>query len=440
MNFFTSGFDAMATFLSKSKYLSIKEKTFNAWLIGGFFTAVAGMAIFNFIVNPFNVFPIKPIAGYTDVHFIENVRIYKNFLIKNRSIDGLMLGSSRIEESMNPLPAAWPGMQVYNMAMPGASLHEMLRNLQHANAVTPLKQGLIGLDFFMFSAFMGTVEDYSEDYFAVDPAGNKKSDIYVLRTYANLLFSADVLEKSRSTIKDSKKYSAPSHEDSGITALAPHYAVVKDNDAIYKLFDSFEKNYFRKNGFWLNGPNATYTTVKNAEGESTYDDYRALLDYIYRNNLDIRFVISPIHGHMLLGLDGIGLWPTFTEWKKQLTLINEQVAASYRQPPKPVWDFALVNDMTTEWLPEDSRLPAPKNGMQWFWDPAHPKPAFGDLMQQHIFMDGVEDVGKILHSSSIENHLQQQTIALDDYKEKNPATREAIKKRLEALNTWRWIK
>jgi hypothetical protein len=142
--------------------LSIKERTFNYLLIGLFFLSVSCMATVNFLVNPFGVFPVKPVAGYTDVRFIENVRIYKNFLIKNRSIDGLMLGSSRIEESMNPLPAAWPGMQVYNMAMPGASLQEMLRNLQHANAVTPLKQGMIGLDFFMFSAFAGSVSDFSK--------------------------------------------------------------------------------------------------------------------------------------------------------------------------------------------------------------------------------------------------------------------------------------
>ncbi|HSC74895.1 MAG TPA: hypothetical protein VLB90_01505 [Pseudomonadales bacterium] len=419
---------------------TIKEKTFNRCLIGCFFTVVVGMAVFNFIVNPFGVFPAKPIPGYTDVHFIENVRIYKNFLIKNRAIDGLMLGSSRIEESMNPLPAAWPNMQVYNMAMPGASLHEILRNLQHANAVTPLKQGLIGLDFFMFSAFMGSVSDYSEDYFSVDASGNKKPDSYVLRTYANLLFSADALEKSRDTINDSKKHAAPSHDDNGMVAIAAHNAAAKDNAAIYKVFDAFENNYFRKNSFWLNGPDSTYTTIKNAAGESTYDDLRAMLDYIYRNNLDIRFVISPIHVHMLLGLDGIGLWPAFCDWKKQLAKINEEVAATYHQPPKPIWDFAIVNDMTTELLPADPRLPAPKNGLQWFWDPAHAKPAFGDLVQQHVFISGTEDIGTILRSNTIDNHLQQQTAALNDYKEKDPVTRDAIQKRLESLNTWHWIK
>lgn len=420
-------------------YFSIKERTFNAWLTGVFFTAVIGMAGFNFVVNPFSIFPVTPIPGYTDVHFIENVRIYKNFLLKKRSIDGLMLGSSRIEESMNPMPAAWPGMQVYNMAMPGASLHEILRSLQHANTITPLKQGLIGLDFFMFSAFMEPVSDFSEDYFSVDAAGNKKPDTYVLRTYANLLFSADVLEKSRNTIQDSQKRAAPSHDDNGMVAVAAHNAAAKDNAAIYKVFDAFENNYFRKGGFWLNGPNSTYTTTRNTAGESTYDDLRALLDYIYRNNLDIRFVISPLHVHMLLGMDGIGLWPAFSDWKKQLAKINEEVAATYQQPPKAIWDFAVINAMTTEWLPEDPRLTTPKNGLQWFWDPAHAKPAFGDLMQQRVFISGIEDIGTRLRSNTVEEHLQQQTAALNNYKSNDTVTRDSIKKRLESLNTWQWI-
>jgi hypothetical protein len=420
--------------------IAMKEKTFSLCLVALFIITVSGMAIFNFIINPFAVFPAKPIAGYSDVHFIENVRIYKNFWIKNHPSDGVMLGSSRIEESMIPLAAAWPDMNAYNMAMPGASLHETLRTLQHAHNVTPLKQVLVGLDFFMFSAYMDSVGDFSEENFSIDEHGNKKHGIYVLRTYANLLFSTDAFEKSLATLKDSKKRAAPSHESNGSVSIAAHNAAVKDNAAIYKVFDSFENNYFRKNGFWLNGPNSTYTTVRNASGESTYDDYRALLDYIYRNNINVRFVISPLHVRMLLGLDGIGLWPAFTDWKQQLVKINEDVAAAYQQTPKAIWDFAVVNDMTTELLPEDPRLPARKNGLQWFWDPAHAKPAFGTLMQERIFISQREDIGTKLRTDSVEVHIQQQTAALAAYKQVDPITATAIRKRLESLHTWQWIK
>lgn len=417
---------------------TLKEKTFNLCFIGLFLVVVLGMAAFNYSVNAFGVFSMKPITGYNDVRFIENARIYKTFLLKQRRVDGLLLGSSRIEESMRPLPAAWPNLQTYNMAMPGASIHEILRNLQHANTITPLKQVLIGLDFFMFSAFMEPVGDFSENYFAVDESGKRKSNLYVLRTYANILLSSDALEKSLSTIKDSKKQITPSHEDSGMTSIAAHMAAVKDNAALYKVFDSFEKTYFRKNGFWLNGPNATFTT-EGKDGHSTYDDYRALLDYVYRNNIPVSFVIPPLHEYMLFGLDGIGLWPTYSQWKREITRINEQVAAQYQQTPRPLWDFAVVNDMTREWLPEDPRLTTPKNGMHWFWDPAHAKPAFGDEIQQRVFISGKQDIGALLTSNTIEQHLQQQTAALAQAQQEDTAIREHIKQKLQSLNVWQHI-
>jgi hypothetical protein len=417
---------------------SIQEKTFNIYFVSLFLIVVFGMAAFNYSVNAFGVFPMKTIAGYNDVRFVENARIYKTFLVKNRHIDGLLLGSSRIEESMRPLPAAWPNMQPYNMAMPGASIHELLRNLQHANAITPLKQVLIGVDFFMFSAFMEPVSDFSENYFAVDEAGKRKSSLYVLRTYANILLSADALEKSVSTIKDSEKHITPSHEDNGMTSIAAHMAAVKDNAALYKVFDSFEKTYFRKNGFWLNGPNATFTTA-GKDGHSTYDDFRALLDYVYRNNISASFVIPPLHEYMLFGLDGIGLWPTYLQWKRDITAINEQVAAQYQQAPRPLWDFAVVNAMTREWLPEDPRLTAPKNGMHWFWDPAHARPAFGDEIQQRVFISKQQDIGTVLTQRNIEQHLQQQTAALAQAKQEDATIREHIKQKLQSLHVWQHI-
>lgn len=420
----------------------LQDKTFNRWLVGLFLAAVAAIAAFNLVINPFAVFPVARIAGISDVHNMTNARLYKTFLLRQREVDGLLLGSSRVEESMYPLAAAWPGMTVYNMAMPGCSLHEMLRNLQHAHALTPLKQVMIGLDFFMFSAYQEVASDFSEDNFAVEADGTPKPPTYVLRTWANILFSADGLEKSRDTLKASRKRAMPTHEDNGMTYIPLHESVVHDNAAIYRIFDSFENNYFRKNSFWLNGPNSTYTTVKNvATGATTYDNLRALLDYIYANNINAHFVISPIHVRMLLGLDGIGLWPAFSDWKLQLTRINEEVAARHGQPPRPLWDFTLVNDHTTEWLPEDPRLPQPKKGLAWFWDPAHPKPSFGNLVQEKVFITHQEDaIGVRLHSNTVQAHLQQQRAALDAYKEQDPLTRDAIRQRLESLNTWQWIK
>lgn len=417
---------------------AIKEKTFNFFVAGVFIFTVLGVALFNYSVNAYGAFEMKVIPGYNDARFIQNTRIYKTFLIRQRHADGLMLGSSRIEGGIQPLPAAWQSLEAYNMGMSGASLHEMLRNLQHANTITPLKQVLIGLDFFMFSAFKEPIGDFSENYFVVDKDGQPQSKLHVVRTYTNLLLSADALKKSRSTVKDSKKHSVSSHEENGVTAIPARVAAVHDNALLYRVFDSFGRNYFRKNGFWLNGPDATFVSV-DGNGHSPYDDYRELLDYIYRNHIKTSFMIPPVHEYLLFGLDGIGLWPAYTHWKKEITIINEQMAAQYNQPPLPLWDFALVNDITREWLPEDPRLTTPKKGMHWFWDPAHATTTFGDEMQKRIFISGEEDIGKKLVSATVDQHLQQQTAALHQAQKEDAAVWETIKKKLQSLNVWQHI-
>lgn len=61
--------------------------------------------------------------------------------------------------------------------------------------------------------------------------------------------------------------------------------------------------------------------------------------------------------------------------------------------------------------------------MQWFWDPAHPKPALGDLVQERVFISLTEDIGKIL-ARSVDSHVQQQTAALHDYMKNDIKNRE----------------
>ena len=85
-----------------------------------------------------------------------------------------------------------------------------------------------------------------------------------------------------------------------------------------------------------------------------------------------------------------------------------------------------IDTLTREWLPEDPRLTAPKNGMHWFWDPAHVKPSFGDEMQQRVFVTQQQDIGTMLTQQNIAQHLQQQTAALTQAKQEDAAVREQL--------------
>ena len=416
----------------------MNELQFSRRLLALCLAFVAGMAVFNVTVDPFAVFNAPVITGFNDVKQTDRVRLYKTFHISNHPTDGLLLGSSRIEEGMVPLPAAWPGMTPYNMAMPGATVHEMLRNLQHAQHHMPLKRLLVGLDFFMFSAFQEVPGDFSENFFAVDEHGTPKSPYRVVRNWANVLFSADALQNSITAVKRSRQHNLPPHTPQGTVNPAVHARAVSDRAAVRAMFDAFEKNYFRKGGFWLNGPNASYST-RDASGHSSLQDLEALLDYIYRHNLDARLVISPLHVRMLIGMHGIGLWPLFLDWKRELVTINERLAARYQRPPLPLWDFTLVNDHTTEWLPDDPRLPAPADSMHWFWDPAHFKPAFGDLIQQTVFLDDPSAVGMRLQQRTLDADLAAQQQALENHMATDALTRDAILQKLQTLKTYQHI-
>lgn len=421
-------------------FFNLHSAVFIKLLVGLFLLAIIGMALVNFIVNPFAVFPTKPIAGLSEKHAMSNARLYKTFTLRHRQVDGLLLGSSRIEESMNPSGTAWQGINAYNMAMPGASLQEMKRNLQHAHALTPQKQVLIGLDFFMFNAFREYPSDFSEDYFSVTESGNRKWAGYPIRTYVNVLLSADGWGKSLQTIKLNRSNSLASHEDNGMTSIETHQRVTATNAAIYQLFNSFENNYFRKNSFWLSGPNASYTTSNTSTGIDTLEQYRDLLDFVYRERINAHLLISPVHGRFLMALDGIGLWPHFADFKRQLVRINEEVAKRYGVPAKPLWDFAQVNALTTELLPEDKRLSEPRRGMHWFWDPAHPHIHFGDLIQEAVFVSGSEQYGQRLRADNIEQALHTQRVLLDDYLAQDTLNAQEIEQRLRHLGVWHWVK
>lgn len=418
---------------------NVKDATFAKLLVAGFAAASVAMASYNLVVNPFDVFPTKPIAGVSEKHAISNARLYKTFTLRHGQYDGLLLGSSRIEESMNPVGPAWEGMTPYNMAMPGASIYEMQRNLQHAHAITPLKQVVIGLDFFMFNAFRQYPSDFSEDYFSVEPDGSRKWPGYVIRTYTNVLLSYDGFEKSRQTHKLNQGKGLASHEANGMTSIETHQRVTSTNEAIYQLFDSFENNYFRKNSFWLNGPNASYVTKNQTTGVDSYQQLRELLNVIYQHDINAHLVISPIHGRFLMALDGIGLWPKFQDFKRQLTLVNEEVAKAHGKPPRPLWDFAQVNELTTELLPDDKRLPEPRRGMHWFWDPAHPHIHFGELIQQAMFISQDEQYGNKLNSQMIEQHLSKQSEKLQQYMQDDQVNAKQVKERLKRLGVWQWV-
>jgi hypothetical protein len=143
-------------------------------------------------------------------------------------------------------------------------------------------------------------------------------------------------------------------------------------------------------------------------------------------------VISPLHAHLQLGLDALGLYDnTYGLWKRELVQRNAAVAARYGQPAFALLDFATINAFTTDPVPPAGQDRRPE-AMHWYWDPAHYRSELGDRVQAVAFSGNADPdeplFGVRLTPETIEPVLQQERAALDRYREQSPQAWAALRR------------
>ncbi|HAT1699318.1 hypothetical protein SE938_03450 [Legionella pneumophila] len=116
------------------------------------------------------------------------------------------MGSSTAETGLNPDFSAWDNSQVYNLGLSGANIYEVMRYLQHAAAIRPVKKVILVVNFFMFNAYVNNRDDFNESLLHVDFNGNKNP--HTINTIVSNLLSFDALKASWETIKNQHKGNA----------------------------------------------------------------------------------------------------------------------------------------------------------------------------------------------------------------------------------------
>lgn len=395
------------------------------------------VAAINRLVDPYGVFSNQTIDGFNSARMIDNVRIFKTHQIQKEEFDGVILGNSRAEGGIFIDTDFWDAGRIYNFAMPGSTLTEIYRNLQHAHAAHNIKEALVGLDFVMFSAFKEHAKTFSEDYLLVDALGNPTEKSSELRTYAKALLTSDAWKRSMKVYKESRSGGSPSYDESG-SFSSHHYEKTIDNYQKFREnFRRFEKTYFKKDGKWLHGPGFKYKSIDPRQDYSSGETYRKILIFCHRNEIALHQFISPMHIRTLYGRKQIGLQQEVNDWKKEIQLLNRRVAESFSRTPFPLWDFSVTNKLTTEPL-----LPAEHPDaslMKWFQDGVHYTKSFGDLIQSIVFEGRAEPgIAIAMHQGQSESELHAQDLAIDLWAQKNPKEAREIQTRLRDLNTLDW--
>ena len=114
------------------------------------------LAAFVIAIDPYYVFGSPSWRGINVVRPYYETNIFSAKLNQVRRIQpaAVALGSSRAEVGLDPRHPGWADLRTFNFGLPGSTSYEVMLAFLHAQAAgQPLKQAVVGLDFFGFNIF-----------------------------------------------------------------------------------------------------------------------------------------------------------------------------------------------------------------------------------------------------------------------------------------------
>jgi len=328
----------------------------------------------------------------------------------------LLLGSSR---SMIGLDAEHPGGDAsvyprYNFGVPASNLYEMLSYLEHSNELNPIKQAIVGLDFFSFNIFYKANSQFNDSFLLKE--GESQQLSYFRETMISL-FTLTAFNMSK------KKMRSAGKENIFLNGSTTEFYKYTQKYPPGKSFLHNQKNYI---SVFLYPPPRYHFCMYDQNGENPQmKALKKIVNLANRKNIDLRIFIHPIHASLQQIIKYAGLWEEFEDWKKKLVQITSKQTLDQNQKIK-LWDFSGYNDFTTEdKTPVESLVPT----MKWYWEAMHYNNKLGDRVLDRIYnykddsRNTPDNFGVLINKENIASHImlvrkQQMKYELSHAKEK----------------------
>ena len=377
------------------------------------------IALVNFIVDPYWVYRAVSIEGFNKhkptVHNF--LYINKAHAVYNIKPTSLILGTSRAGVGLDPEHSGWQSAITYNLALPGATMKEVLMYFKHYQAVTPINKIVLSLDFSSFNSYRQPKEGYSEERLMNSEIFGKSlakiSDLFTtLLSGATLNQSLYVMRKNIFVDYKTKER----FMENGQAEWTHNIREIRDFGGHRKAMRSVEDNYMKN--VWFPMPKRKFA-LKSEGTESHLDHYKEILKIAHENNMQVDVMIAPMHARLQEAIDVVGLWDEFELWKRELIRINEELASVYSEKYFSIWDFSGYNKYNNENVPG---LDDADTLMKWWWESTHFRPELGSKILEKILITkgkdkSVEiDFGRLIHSKNIDEVLEKIRIEQYDYR------------------------
>jgi hypothetical protein len=278
-------------------------------LLAAFFAAC--IVVFCFIVDPFSIYPaIRGFSPEKTTDLFYHLRLHKPYAIENIQAEHLIVGSSR-SASLLPEFLAAPGEPAYNAALPGVSMREVRRVVEHAHNIQPLKTLQLGIEYYMFRQGYAAPDErhvISRLSSPVASIGERISyRFYRFKDSWRSLFSVDAIIGSFQAL-NGMGTSQRSYEEDGTWHANPS---TKSPSWFYA---------------WVTRKKYTdYTTMTD---RLDMEEFRLLLDFCRDYDIKVSILISPFHAAVLNVINLAGKWEDYLSWQRDVVKISAEYGSS----------------------------------------------------------------------------------------------------------------
>ena len=332
----------------------------------------------NYIVDPYGIYKTNIFLNKPEQD--KNIRLAKVVKVEELKPVSISLGTSRTEYGYDPNHEYF-SKPSYNLAVSGASLYENRLYLEHAIKQGNLKEVILVADWRMFNdPKMRKLDDF-ENSFNVE-------NIY------KQLFSVDLFISSFKTIINQKSKS--SYLENGQRDWYFNQENIDKQGGHLKVMNKDEESYYKKSDFKYN------SNIYQDTKESSFDDFRKILELCYQNNIKLDIVFGPSHIRQWEAYDYYQDIETWYKWKKDVVLFVEKIADEQEKTPYRIMDFSVYHELTAETVPTN-----PKEKMKYHWEASHYKKELGDIVLDRLLdISPYKDFGVELNIQNIDNHIQ----------------------------------
>ncbi len=404
---------------------------------------VIGLSLFSLaasvLVDPYGIHRLVTIEGFNakKTEADTNIRLVKAYGLKQAKPDTIILGNSRVEDGYDTdLFDQALGVDVYNVGLPGSSIYELYRYLQHAQSIRPLKRIILAVDYFSFNSNQGrfppTFKEGRLDIQA-DGAATSRLNGERIEDYNNIYVSLSSLGKAWKTLIKQSRENVSNRTATGFNPM-------NEADLVYAR-RGYRKNFFAKDysqarNIWRRGFNSE---ASKRWPIAPFEYLEKIIELARDNNIQLDLFIHPYHAHMLEMINALGQWEDFENWKRYL--VSLLVADRARNPEGlefPLWDFSTYNSITNDPLPAFDDNGA---GLAWYWDVSHYKSGVGNLVVRRLYdIEEIadetplpEDFGVKLTLDNLEPFLASYGPARAAYRRSRPAEMAELAKIIETV-------